>query len=137
LGHTKRYRKVLPTSFRSPYFTEGDIGYFYFKKRRYGSFYLALQTFTRKVFVTRIPNTREASLIAAIAAMKKVLYFMTFFERKKYSQKSVVSAKPAKLLWQVLFNFNKNHCRFKRILLKLLILSGLPFPQKIHKPKYV
>ena len=79
LGHTKRYRKVLPTSFRSPYFTEGDIGYFYFKKRRYGSFYLALQTFTRKVFVTRIPNTREASLIAAIAAMKKVLYCMIVF----------------------------------------------------------
>jgi len=39
LGNTKTWKNSQPTSVRSPYVSEGDLGFFSYKKKRYGAFF--------------------------------------------------------------------------------------------------
>jgi hypothetical protein len=72
MANTARYQKHVPTTFRSIFFAEGDIGFIEFKKKKYGLFFVAVQTWTRWVFVTPIPNKKTDSLRLAIQRMLKV-----------------------------------------------------------------
>ena len=74
IGHTSQWKKQLPTSFRSPFYCEGDLGFFSYRSRKYGIFFLALQTFTRQIFAVRIPNTKAESIYQAISTMLKVTH---------------------------------------------------------------
>lgn len=55
-------------SYSKGYFT----GFFSYKNKKYGQFYLAVQTFTKKVFAVSIPNLKTDSFIRAIQSMLKV-----------------------------------------------------------------
>ena len=72
MANTARFQKHVPTTFRSIFFAEGDIGFIEFKKKKYGLFFVAVQTWTRWVFVTPIPNKKTDSLRLAIQRMLKV-----------------------------------------------------------------
>jgi hypothetical protein len=75
MGHTKRWKKLIPPSFRSPYFLQGDLGFFSYDNKSYGSFFLGVNTFTGKLFVTKISNNKMETLILAIGKMLKVRDF--------------------------------------------------------------
>ena len=72
ISNTKTWKKSQPTSVRSPYVTEGDLGFFAYKRKKYGAFFLAVQTFSRHCFVTPIANTKTQSIYKAIGQMLKV-----------------------------------------------------------------
>ncbi len=72
LGNTKTWKNSQPTSVRSPYVSEGDLGFFSYKKKRYGAFFLAVQTYSRRIFVAPIANTKAESIYKAIGLMLKV-----------------------------------------------------------------
>ena len=72
MGHTKRWKKLIPHSFRSPYFLQGDLGFFSYDNKSYGTFFLGVNTFTGKLFVTKISNNKMDTLISAIGKMLKV-----------------------------------------------------------------
>ena len=73
LTNTPRWKSSsVPTSFRSPWYVEGDLGFFFYKKKRLGLFFLGVQTYTRQIFVMALKNNKQESLLAAIAAMLKV-----------------------------------------------------------------
>jgi hypothetical protein len=67
--------KVTPKTFSSPYFAQGDLGFFSYKKKKYGIFFVAVNHFTRKLFACPIKNTKSKSIIDAIGLMKKNRYF--------------------------------------------------------------
>ncbi len=69
LGYTVTWKKAQPTSVRSPYVSEGDFGFFSYKQKRYGVLFLALQTHSRRIFVTPIANTKAQSLYKTISLM--------------------------------------------------------------------
>lgn len=72
LTGSKKWKATTPTSFKSPYFAQGDLGFISLNKKRYGTFFLAVQTFTGHLFVMPIKNQTSASLIQAVQSMKKV-----------------------------------------------------------------
>jgi len=72
LNNTRQWQQTTPSSFTSPYVAQGDLGFFKYKKKNYGAFFAAVNTFTKKVFAVPIRNSKAATLIEAIAAMKKV-----------------------------------------------------------------
>ena len=72
LSNTKGWKKAIPMSVRSIYVAEGDLGFFSLRRKKYGAFFLALQSFSRKLFVCPIANTKAASLYAAISLLLKV-----------------------------------------------------------------
>jgi hypothetical protein len=73
LSNTATWKKNQPTSVRSPYVSEGDLGFFSFQRKRYGAFFLALQTHSRHIFVAPIANTKAQSIYKAISLMLKVI----------------------------------------------------------------
>jgi hypothetical protein len=72
MGHTKRWRHVLPTSFRSPFYCQGDLGFFSTGRKQYGGFFLAVNTFSGRICVFKISNTRMETLVDAVGKMSKV-----------------------------------------------------------------
>jgi|LakMenEpi03Aug12_release.lakeMendotaPanAssembly.Ray.scaffolds.fasta_scaffold325894_1 hypothetical protein len=72
LSLTPRFKKTIPTSHQSVYTVQGDIGFFYYRKKTYGMFLLFVNTFTKRIFVTPIPNTKSESLIEGIGKMLQV-----------------------------------------------------------------
>lgn len=88
LSHSALWQKQLPTSFRSPFYCEGDLGFFSYKKKKYGIFFLAVQSFSRHIFCVRIPNTKAKSLYQAIGTMLKVRERVQF--KKKFFLKEVI-----------------------------------------------
>jgi hypothetical protein len=87
LGNTKTWKNSQPTSVRSPYVSEGDLGFFSYKKKRYGAFFLAVQTYSRRIFVAPIANTKAESIYKAIGLMLKVTSWLAaapfWFARNK------------------------------------------------------
>jgi hypothetical protein len=47
-------------------------GFFSYQNKKYGQFYCAVNTYTKRVFATAIPNNKTATLIKAIKEMIKV-----------------------------------------------------------------
>jgi hypothetical protein len=82
LGNTKTWKNSQPTSVRSPYVSEGDLGFFSYKKKRYGAFFLAVQTYSRRIFVAPIANTKAESIYKAIGLMLKVTWLAPFWFAK-------------------------------------------------------
>ena len=82
LGNTKTWKNSQPTSVRSPYVSEGDLGFFSYKKKRYGAFFLAVQTYSRRIFVAPIANTKAESIYKAIGLMLKVTWLASFWFAK-------------------------------------------------------
>lgn len=72
LNRTKQFKKVTPTSFRSPYFAQADLGYIGRNNKKYGMFFLAVQTVTGRIFVTKVSNAKTPTLLAAIGKMTQV-----------------------------------------------------------------
>lgn len=72
LGNTKRWKKITPTSFRSPFLCQGDIGFFYKARKRYGIFLVIVQTWTGRIYSSPIANTRANTLIDALTTLLKV-----------------------------------------------------------------
>ena len=79
LGNTKTWKNSQPTSVRSPYVSEGDLGFFSYKKNCYGAFFLAVQTYSRRIFVAPIANTKAESIYKAIGLMLKVTWLTAPF----------------------------------------------------------
>lgn len=52
------------------------LGFFSYRNKRYGQFFLAVQTFTKKIFVVPLRNLKANSLIDAIGLMCKVEYIV-------------------------------------------------------------
>jgi hypothetical protein len=91
------WKKTTPSSFRSPFFAQGDIGtvpllyffqliliyiyiyinfflgFFNYKNKKYGAFFCAVQTFSKTVFAFPIKDLKSDTLIKALEAMSKVL----------------------------------------------------------------
>ena len=55
------------------FFDQADFGFFSYKNKKYGIFFCAVQTFTRRVFALAIRNTKSDTLVKAIGSMLKVL----------------------------------------------------------------
>jgi hypothetical protein len=72
MSHSKRWRDALPTSFRSPFLSQGDLGYFSTHRKTYGGFFLAVNTFSGLIHVSKISNTKLETLVAAVGRMTKV-----------------------------------------------------------------
>lgn len=72
LNRTKRFKQITPTSFRSPYFAQGDLGYVGLHNKKYGLFFIAVQTRTGRIFVTKVTNAKTPTLLAAIGQMLQV-----------------------------------------------------------------
>jgi hypothetical protein len=72
LNRTKRFKKITPTCFRSPYFAQGDLGYIGLQNKKYGLFFIAVQTRTGRIFVTKVSNAKTPTLLAAIGQMIQV-----------------------------------------------------------------
>jgi len=70
LSNSKNWKRTTPRSFRSPYFAQGDIGYY--KKKKYGAFFCAVQTYTGFVYAAPIKNLKNETLFDAVRAMSKV-----------------------------------------------------------------
>jgi hypothetical protein len=73
MSNSKRWKEALPTSFRSPYVAQGDLGFFSSHGKQYGAFYLAVNTYSGLITVTKIPNTKMETLILAVGKMTKVI----------------------------------------------------------------
>jgi len=73
VSHTQKWKRLIPTSFRSPYFSQGDLGFFSYQNKTYGSFFLGVNTFTGRIFVTKISNNKMDTLISAVGKMLKVI----------------------------------------------------------------
>ncbi len=71
MSNSWRWKRTTPASFKSPFIAQGDLGFFHYNNKEYGQFFCAVNTFTRRVFVVPIRNTKSQSLIEAIGAMKK------------------------------------------------------------------
>jgi hypothetical protein len=79
LSNTKKWKKVTPQSQYSPFISQGDIGFFHYKGKKYGQFFCSIQTFTKKIFAVPIKNLNSESLISAIDKMLKVNIFFSVF----------------------------------------------------------
>lgn len=73
MSNSKRWKATTPESFKSIYYSQGDLGFFAYNKKSYGQFFVAVNTFTKKVFACPIKNTKTATLLEAIGQMKKVI----------------------------------------------------------------
>jgi hypothetical protein len=72
ISNSKSWKKITPKSQSSPFISQGDIGFLQYKNKKYGQFYVAVQTYTRKVFALPIKNKNSETLIEAIGKMIKV-----------------------------------------------------------------
>jgi hypothetical protein len=72
LSNSKKWKQSTPQSLYSPYFCQGDLGFFHYKGKKYGQFFCAVQTFTKRVFAIPIRNLQSETLITAIESMLKV-----------------------------------------------------------------
>lgn len=70
-----RRRLSLPAVFRHPAWVSADLGFIRMKGHNYGQFFLAIQTLTNRVFVTKIPNKQWPSLREAVERMFKTQGF--------------------------------------------------------------
>jgi len=75
MSHSKRWRDSLPTSFKSPFMAQGDLGFFSAHRKTYGSFFLAVNSYSGYIHVSKISNTKLATLVEAVAKMVKVNKF--------------------------------------------------------------
>lgn len=73
MSHSKKWRETLPTSFTSPFFAQGDLGFFSSKTKKYGAFFLAVNSYTGLIHVSKISNTKMDTLVTAIGHMSKVI----------------------------------------------------------------
>jgi hypothetical protein len=71
-NNTSLYKKTTPTSFRSPFTVQGDLGFITTNKKKYGIFFVAVQTFSKRIFCIPIKNNKSSTLVAAIQDMLKV-----------------------------------------------------------------
>jgi len=72
LNNTKKHQKVTPRSYSSPYLLQGDIGFIHYKKKRYGQFFCAINTYSKYVYAIPIRNLKASTLVDAIGSMLKV-----------------------------------------------------------------
>jgi len=72
MSNAKRWRASLPTSFKSPFHAQADLGYFSLGRKQYGGFFLAVNCFSGHICVFKINNTRMPTLLTAIGKMTKV-----------------------------------------------------------------
>jgi hypothetical protein len=72
LNRTKQFKRITPTSYRSPYHVQADLGYIAKNTKKYGMFFIAVQTRTGRIFVYAIKNAKTSTLIDAIGQMIKV-----------------------------------------------------------------
>jgi hypothetical protein len=72
LSNTKKWKRITPRSQYSPYITQGDVGFFNYKKKGYGQFICFVQTFSKKVAAIPIKNLKSETLISAIKQILKV-----------------------------------------------------------------
>lgn len=72
MSNAKRWRESLPTSFKSPFHAQADLGFFSLGRKQYGGFFLAVNCFSGHICVFKINNTRMPTLLTAIGKMTKV-----------------------------------------------------------------
>jgi len=51
---------------------QGDLGFFSTKNKKYGSFFLSVNTYTGRIHVSKISNTKMETLVLAVGKMIKV-----------------------------------------------------------------
>ena len=73
MSNSKRWKEALPTSFRSPFVAQGDLGFFSTHRKQYGAFFLAVNTFSGLITVNKIPNTKMETLVSAVGKMSQVI----------------------------------------------------------------
>ena len=62
----------MPSSFKSIYICQGDIGFFSRDKKTYGMFITFVNTYSTHVFACPVSNTKMLSLVEAVGQMLKV-----------------------------------------------------------------
>ena len=62
----------MPSSFKSIYICQGDIGFFSLDKKTYGMFITFVNTYSTHVFACPVSNTKMSSLVEAVGQMLKV-----------------------------------------------------------------
>lgn len=72
MSHAKQWRESMPTSFRSPFISQGDLGFFSLNKKQYGSFMLCVNTYSGFIHISKIANTKLETLVQAVGEMSKV-----------------------------------------------------------------
>jgi hypothetical protein len=64
----------MPSSFKSIYICQGDIGFFSRDKKTYGMFITFVNTYSTHVFACPVSNTKMSSLVEAVGQMLKVIH---------------------------------------------------------------
>jgi len=100
LSNSKNWKRITPHSLKSPFYVQGDIGFFYYKKKRYGQFYIAVNTYTKRIFCIPLRNTKSASLIEAIGAMLKEKEFKRTKTLLFDGESGLRSQKVQNIIWQ-------------------------------------
>ena len=59
----------MPSSFKSIYICQGDIGFFSRDKKTYGMFITFVNTYSTHVFACPVSNTKMSSLVEAVGQM--------------------------------------------------------------------
>ena len=72
LSNTKQWKKLTPYSYYSPFIAQGDVGFLSYKGKKYGQFFVAVQTFSKRIFALPISNLKTDSFVQAIQSMLKV-----------------------------------------------------------------
>ena len=72
MSKSKQWRETMPSSFQSPFLTQGDLGFFSINKKQYGSFMLCANTYSGLIHVSKISNTKLETLVQAVGEMSKV-----------------------------------------------------------------
>lgn len=134
LNNTKTFRRTTPTSFRSPFVAQGDLGYIFKHKKKYGLFFVAVQTWTGRVFACSIKNKNKNSLVQAISLMLKDKAFgrtaTLLFDgesglNSKKTQKEIYDKFRLKIYATPFFKRNHAERAIKEIKLRLAIAMDL------------
>lgn len=54
---------------------QGDLGFLFYKNKKYGQFWVAVNTYTKSIFAIPIANTKAETLIKAVDKMLKVHFY--------------------------------------------------------------
>jgi hypothetical protein len=99
LTNSRKWRNTTVASFKSPFSVQSDVGkkkikytktknqltifyvtgFFALENKRYGQFLVGVQTFSRRIFVTPLPNLTLSSFLKAFQLMLKVIFLAIVF----------------------------------------------------------
>lgn len=115
----------------SPYLVQGDVGFFFYRKKKYGQFIVYVNTFTKRIFAKPINNLKSETLIKTVAALmqekefkniKTILFDGESGLRSKNVQTFILTNYGVKIHAEAFFKRNMAERAVKEIKLRMALL---------------